>query len=276
MKMNDLFDKYEAECIPSLMPRSQRDYRGIMLILRAAFGDKEARDVKPRHVYDFINVPTGRIHRNRMVTILSTVFHKAMGRWCLDDDLTNPCKVVERWPTKARDRYVTSAELKPFRETCCPQLQIAIDLAVLLGQRQGDLVGLTWEQVRTVGIPRDQWHIKFRQSKTGKRLAVRLSLAVERVLDRAWLIAEHRPLVYVISNQFGTRYTDDGFRAMWQRAMRAWAAAGHERFHFHDLRAKAGSDSKDVEAAFKLLGHQSISMTQRVYERGERMVEPSA
>jgi integrase len=275
MKMNELFDLYEAECIPNMQPRSQRDYRGIMLILRQWFGDKEASEVRPRHVYEFINVPTGRIHRNRMVTILSTVFKKAMGRWCLDENLTNPCTVVERWPTSPRDRYVTSAELVPFRATCSPQLQIAIDLAVLLGQRQGDLVALTWEQVRTVGIQREQWHIKFRQSKTGKRLAVRLSLAVEKVLDRAWLMQES-PRTYVIQNQHGTRYTDDGFRAMWQRHMRAWAAAGHERFHFHDLRAKAGSDSKDVEAAFKLLGHQSISMTQRVYERGERMVEPSA
>lgn len=275
MLVNDALDLYERECLPALQPRSRRDYKGIIVILRATFGHMEMRDVKPRHVYEFINVPTGRIHRNRMVTILSTIFNKAMGRWCLDDDLTNPCKVVERWPTSPRDRYVTDAELQAFRATCCPQLQIAIDLAVLLGQRQGDLVALTWEQVRTVGIPSDQWHIKFRQSKTGKRLAVRLSLAVERVLDRAWL-SQSAPHVFVICHHDGSRYTDDGFRSMWQRAMRAWAAAGHERFHFHDLRAKAGSDSKDVNAAFKLLGHQNMSMTQRVYERGERIVEPSA
>lgn len=274
--MNVLFDLYEKECIPQLQWRSQRDYRSILVILRKAFGDMEAREVKPRHVYEFINVDKGRIHRNRMVTILSTVFHKAMGRWCLDDDLTNPCKVVEKWPTRPRKRYVKSSELIPFRDTCGPQLQVAIDLAVLLGQRQGDIINLKWEMIHTGGFPRAEWHAEFIQGKTGKHLGVLISDAVEKVFDRAWLMQKHRPRVYVISNKNGTRYTGDGFRAMWQRQMRAWAAAGNARFHFHDLRAKAGSDSKSVEAAFALLGHLDISMTKRVYERSMRLVQPSA
>jgi integrase len=274
--MNELFDLYEKECIPQLQPRSQRDYRSIMVILRATFGDMEARDVKPRHVYQFINVEKGRIHRNRMVTILSTVFHKAMGRWCLDDDLTNPCTVVERWPTEPRTRYVKSDELVRFRATCCPQLQIAVDLAVLLGQRQGDIVGLTWNMVHTVGVKREAWHVEVIQGKTKKHLGILISPAVEKVLRRARVMEPQWPHEYVIRNQFGNRYSEDGFRAMWQRYMRRWEKAGNSRFHFHDLRAKAGSDSASVEAAFALLGHLDIKMTKRVYERSMRMVAPSA
>lgn len=45
-----------------------------------------------------------------------------------------------------------------------------------------------------------------------------------------------------------------------------------ERFTFHDLRAKAGSDAE--ENAQKLLGHASAVTTKRVYERKPSVVKP--
>lgn len=275
MIMNDLFDRYVKECVPDLQPRSQRDYLGIMVKLRETFGHFEPKEIKPRNIVAFLDVKKGRIHRNRMVTILSTVYKKAIYRWCVDDDLTNPCTGVEKWPTRARDRYVTNEEFEAFRATCCPQVQIAMDLAVITGQRQGDIVGLTWKQIRAIGLPRDQWHIVIDQGKTGKKLAIEISPALEAVLKRAKLMLPYWPREYVLRTKHGLRYTDDGFRAMWQRHMRAWEKAGNERWHFHDLRAKAGSDSPSVEHAFALLGHLDIKMTKRVYERSRRRVKPS-
>jgi integrase len=274
MTMNDLFDKYATECIPELQPRSQRDYLGILILLHKTFGHMQPQDVKPRHVAEFLNVKKGKIHRNRMVTILSTVFKKAMGRWCLDMDLTNPCTVVERWPTKPRTRYVTDDEFNRFRATVCPQVQIAMDLALLTGQRQGDIVGLTWKMVHTVGVPRQDWHIEVKQGKTGKHLGIAITPAVEAVLKRARVMAPQWPHEYVIRTKWGKRYTDDGFRAMWQRYMRAWMKAGNPNFHFHDIRAKSISDNKNLDAAYLLAGHIDIKMTRRVYDRNIRMVEP--
>jgi integrase len=265
--MNDLFDLYETECIPRLQWRSQRDYRSIIIILRRTFGHKPVIEMRPKDVAEFINVPTGRVHRNRMVTILSTVFKKAMGRWCLDLNLTNPCTVIERWPTKARKRYVTDDEFKRFRELCRPQFQIAMDLALLTGQRQGDIIGLKWAQVK-------DGHIEIDQGKTGKKLAIVISKAVEEVLDRAWLLEPHWPREYVLRTKHGKRFTEDGFRAMWQRYCRQWEKAGNPRFHFHDLRAKAISDNKSLEGAYLLAGHIDMKMTRGTYDRNRREVQP--
>lgn len=270
--MNDLFDLYVNECVPELQPRSRRDYLNIIGILRNTFGAKAPAEVKPRHVAEFINVKKGRIHRNRMVTILSTVFKKAMGRWCLDMDLTNPCTVVERWPTKPRTRYVTDQEFQAFRATACPSVQIAMDLALLTGQRQGDLVGLTWKQIKDSSPDKADWYIEIVQGKTGKHLGISLSKAIEDVLDRAAL---HNPSgEHIIRTQFGKRYTEDGFRAMWQRYMRSWVKAGNENFHFHDIRAKSISDNKNLDDAYLLAGHIDIKMTRRVYDRNMRHVKP--
>lgn len=267
--MNDLFDKYDRECIPDLQPRSQRDYRSIIQILRGPFGPKLPREVKPRNVVDFINVPTGRIHRNRMVTILSTVFKKAIGKWCIEDDLRNPCTGVERWPTKPRDRYVTTEEFDAFRATTRPQVQIAMDLALLLGQRQGDIIGLKWAQITSAN---GKDYIEIDQGKTGKKLAIEVTPAVEAVLDRAFSTGPRSD--YVLRTKWGRRYTEDGFRAMWQRYCRLWEKAGNPRFHFHDIRAKSISDNPVFDNAYLLAGHIDPKMTRGVYDRARRIVQP--
>jgi integrase len=274
MMMNELFDRYTTECIPELHPRSRRDYLGILVLLRQSFGHLQPKEVTPRMVVTFLDVPKGRIHRNRMVTILSTVFKKAIGRWCIEDDLRNPCTGVEKWPTRPRDRYVTTDEFNRFRAICCPQVQMAMDLALLTGQRQGDIIRLTWKQVRAIGLPRDQWHIEIDQGKTGKKLAIMISPAVEAVLKRAKAALPHWPREHVIRTKWGKQYSEDGFRAMWQRYCRKWKAMGNEIFHFHDLRAKSISDNESLDDAYLLAGHIDIKMTRRVYDRARRKVEP--
>lgn len=274
MIMNQLFDLYELECIPLLQWRSQRDYRSIIIILRRVFGHKNAVDVRPKDVAEFINVPKGRVHRNRMVTILSTVFKKAMGRWCLDLNLTNPCTVIEKWKTKPRRRYVTDDEFNRFRATTREQMQIAMDLALLTGQRQGDIIGMKWSQIKSANLPREEWHIEIDQGKTGKKLGVLISPAVEAVLDRAWLMSPRLGREHVVRTKWGRRFTEDGFRALWQRYCRAWEKAGNPRWHFHDIRAKCISDNESLQNAYLLSGHIDIAMTRGVYDCNRRVVQP--
>jgi integrase len=275
LTMNDLFDLYIKEYVPRTVPRTQRDYTGIVNnTLRPIFGHMLPQDVKPRHVRDFLEVPTGRVHRNRMVMILSRIFYLAIGKWCIDDDLRNPCIKIEKWPVKPRTRYVTDEEFNAFRAICCPQVQIAMDLALLTGQRQGDLVRLTWKQIRAIGLPREQWHIEIDQGKTGKKLAVMISPTIETALKRAKVMLPHWPREHVLRTKWGKQYTEDGFRAMWQRYCRTWEKMGHERFHFHDLRAKCISDNQSLDNAYLLAGHIDIKMTRRTYDRNRRKVQP--
>jgi integrase len=277
MRMDELFDRFREECMDDLRDRTRRDYERMFVKLRQEFGTREARDIRPRDIVKFLSVKTGRVHRNRLVMLLSMVFSKAVGKWCIDDDLRNPCTGVERWTTKPRTRYVTDEEFVAFRATCPAALQIAMDLALLTGQRQGDIVGLKWEQVKTNG-PRKEWYIEIRQGKTGKHLGIGISPAIEEVLQRARLMPPDAPREYVIRtnarNKRGLRFTPDGFRAVWQVYMRDWERRGNPEFHFHDIRAKAISDNKNFQNAYLLAGHISQAITRKVYDRNIRMVEP--
>lgn len=263
--------------VPPAMWGCSKHCRAIIDILIKTFGDMRPQDVKPRHVADFINVKKGRIHRNRMVTILSTIFKIAMGSWCIEMDLVNPCTVVKKWPTKPRERYITDEEFQAIRSVACAQVQIAMDLALLTGQRQGDIVSLRWDQVKTIGVPRADWRIEVDQGKTGKKLAIMISPAVEAVLRRARLMEPSWPRETVIRTKWGKPYTPDGFRALWQRTIRKYeqlTGKKADRAHFHDIRAKSISDNSSLDAAYLLAGHIDIAMTRKTYDRNRRRVEP--
>ena len=263
--LQDLFDRYTAEVLPTLEPRTQKDYRRHLQVLGAVFGHMRPDDVTPKDVGKFLDVSKGKIQRNRIVAVLSAVYSKAVGRW-YDAD-RNPCKDVERNPTKPRDRNVTDAEFNALYALASVRVQIAMDLALLTGQRQGDLLRLEWSKVTPEGI-------EFRQGKTGKRLLVSMSPALEAVLQRARSLLPHLPRAYVLRQRSGQPYTENGFRAVWQRTMRKYAKGGGVRFTFHDLRAKSGTDSETIQKAYERLGHSSMSMTRRVYDRGVRKVDP--
>ncbi len=214
-----------------------------------------------------MNVTKGRIQRNKQLAVLSVAMSEAVGRWYWAE--RNVCKDVKRHPSRPRDREVKDAEYKAFRRFVPYKVRLAMELSVMTGQRQGDILGLKWSQVdRVMG------RIHIKQSKTGKRIGVKITRRLGRLLklcDRMAPMGE-----YVIRRRDGRRYTSDGFRAIWQRYQRRWKTAGHERFTYHDLRARAASKCPNVQTAQQLLGHTTAAMTIRVYDRGEREVMPTA
>lgn len=264
--VNEILDKFMADYVPSLGERTQKDYGYHVRTLRQWFGHRMADELKARDFREFMDIRgRGKIQRNRQLAVLSCAFSEAVGRWYWME--RNPCRDVKRHEARPRDRYVTDEEFAAFKRTLPLRLQLMMELALLTGQRQGDLLRLTWSKVdRVMG------RIRFRQSKTGKRLGVRITPAVADVLERCERLTPAGD--HVIRKRNGTPYTSEGFRAIWQRYMRRWVAADNERFTFHDLRAKSASDSETIDAAYQRLGHTSIAMTRRAYDRGEREVDP--
>lgn len=264
----DAFDRYEREVVPTLAPRTQKDYHRHLKVLRKVFGRMHPNDVLPRDIGQFLDVQKGKIQKNRQIAVLSAVYSKMVGRWYCADK--NPCQHVERNPSKKRRRYVTDAEYAAVYAIAGPRVQIMMELALRTYQRQGDLLALKWEQVTDEGV-------YFQQGKTGKRLSVKRAGATKlnAVLARAGKLLPHLPREYVVRNKYGRQYTTDGFRAVWQRVMKKAMKKGllKERFTFHDLRAKAISDTKDIQKAFEGAGHTSMAMTRGTYDRGIREVD---
>jgi integrase len=270
--VGDIIDRYEAECLHELGPRTQRDYQRHLNHLRREFGHRIASELVPKDFANFMNVKKGKTQRNKQLACLSAAFSKAVRRWFMID--RNVLKDVERHGTRPRDRYVSDAEYEGCKLGAPLRVRLMMELALLTGQRQGDLLSLQWSHI--VEMPDGATAILFEQAKTRKRLAVKVTPALEAVLDKCWQLPKGGKdgSPWVITRSCGGRYTSEGFRALWQRTQGAWVKLGNKRFTFHDLRAKSASDSASVDDAYQRLGHTSIAMTKRVYDRGIRVVTP--
>jgi integrase len=261
-----ILDRFERDYVPNLSERTQKDYARHCRDLRKWFGHYFADDLRPKHFAEFMNVTKGRIQRNKQLAVLSCAMGEAVGRWYWCE--RNVCKDVKRHSSKPRDREVTDDEYRAFRRTVPYKLRLAMQLSVMTGQRQGDILGLKWSQV-----DREMGRVHFKQSKTGKRIGVKITVGLNLLLKMCERMAPMGE--YVIRRRDGQRYTSDGFRAIWQRYQRRWRKLGHERFTYHDLRARAASKCPNVQTAQQLLGHTTAAMTIRVYDRGEREVMPT-
>ena len=108
-------------------------------------------------------------------------------------------------------------EIKPAAEP----LVRAMMLAMWTGQRQGDLLTLTWKAY-------DGQSISLRQSKTGAHVRVRVSEELKAILDNV----KRGKSVTILTNGQGHPWAS-GFKSSWRKAVER---AGIEDRTFHDLR----------------------------------------
>jgi integrase len=196
--------------------------------------------------------------------LLSAVFTKAIEWGAVTQ---NPCKQVPRLHEQKRDRYIAEAEFHSVRELATPMIQISMDLALLTGLRQGDLLSLEKRHLTEDGID-------IVTAKTNKRLIIEWSAELRAVIDRAFEISP-RVRQFVICNLQGKRYTSDGFRTMWHRLMRKAVDTRSitEGFTFHDIRAKSLSDDTAAAATIRS-GHSDPKVTNTIYRRKPTRAKP--
>jgi integrase len=111
-----------------------------------------------------------------------------------------------------------------FLKLAPAHLHLPLKLALWTGQRQGDLLRLPWSSYNGT-------HIRLRQSKTGRKVVIRVGAPLKAMLDEAPKVS---PIMLV--NSDGKPWTSDGFRASWRKAC---ATAGVRGVTFHDLRGTA-------------------------------------
>ncbi len=232
--INEIIDRYEREGMGSLSERTVRDYRRHIARLRTAFGSRTVGQLSKSDIEGFLRVPEGvkgGLHRNRQIAVLSSMLSKAMDwGWAT----YNVCSGVRRNTSEKEERNLTEQEFEGVRKLAAPRVRLAMDLAMLTRQPQGNLLTLRWDQV-------GEHVIRFR-NKARRKVEVEITPEIRKVLDECRKLSPNGE--YVISKRkhkksVGGRYTTDGFRAIWQRMMRKWERAGNDRFTFHDIRTTA-------------------------------------
>lgn len=253
--IRDVIERYRVARLPALAAPTRRQYSAALVLLDAVFGGMAPRSLLPVHCYDY-RARRPRVAGNRELAVLSAVMSYAVELGAVDRNLV---REVRRNPEPPRRRFVEDHEVAAFLAGASPFLRAYVRLKLLTGIRQGQLLALRlsdWDGERLRVEPTKGGRETYYQGD-GLEEAVAEVLALRR--------GAALRSVYLFATRQGQRYTGDGFRSIWQRAMRRYVAAGGVAYTEHDLRAKVASE--DPANAMERLQHRSPAMVRTVYNR---------
>jgi hypothetical protein len=244
-----LIARYENEILPKRAADTAKGRKKEFKRIRAVFGQMPPRDLKASHAWSYFQERGANQAARHEIRALSAVMGWAV-KWGAID--VNPLLNVGFPTFKPRDRYVTDDEFLAVRDCAPPMVRYAMNIALITGARQKDILNLDRKQVAAELL-------QVRQSKTGKKIDYPVAGSLEENVEDALKIS---PQVrqYVIVNREGKPYTRDGFQTQWKRAMTKAFPNKADRFTFHDIRAKSLSDADTLEEARIRAGHSNSTI----------------
>jgi integrase len=250
--------------------RSHREDEQRSVTLKAVFGEKHLRDIKPMMIETFkrerLATPTKHDKEdrprprtpasvNRDLACLSKILSMAFDNELIDSNPMRRVRMLKESPS--RERFITAEEEKRLFAQLTGRrdhLRSVVTIALNTGMRRGEILALQWEHVnflaRTIFIAR---------SKTGRTRTIPMNDIVFKELIR--LKQDAGPKDFVFSNA-RTGVNIDSIKTGWRNACEK---AGLVNLRFHDtrhtfatrLRAN-GIHEWDIR---DLLGHASARMT---------------
>jgi integrase len=240
---------------PKRKPLTARNYRNIYTKhIKKVLGHRRAREVTRQDVAELHHanreIP---MQANRILALVSTMMTFAERRGERPDG-SNPCRHVERFPERKRERFLSDEEMARLGKTLAfdkgsRYALAAIRLLVFTGARLSEVLGLRW-----VWIDFERGVARLPDAKNGaKNLHLPPpAMAVLRGLP-------HRN-EYVLGAKRGTTFIE----APWRRIRKA---AGLEDVRLHDLRHNFASVAvrkhMGLPIVGKMLGHTQAQTTLR-------------
>lgn len=188
----------------------------------------------------------------------------------------NPAPDVEPHQTVARSVAPEADMLKAFLvwvEKQTPQRAIVgmmAEFASLVGARRTEFLDLTWFQVsESEGVIR----LKRAKQRGDKEVTdvIHISPALSSLLGRLRKLNAERKCQYVFPTEDDSKYTDRGFKTLWQRikvSAKERVLPSRKAFTFHDLRAFYATIHKQETGALPDL-HKNPETNSRIYDRNK-------
>lgn len=264
--VSDLIDRYCNEYLPNNKDRTYSD-REIkertqkLIFWRDRIGYLVLADVTPQLISEHLEtMPQSNATVTKYLKNLSHAFNVAVKKygWITDNPIL---KVTTPAQPKGRVRFLDDAEREKLLQACKesknPVLYPCVVLALSTGMRQGELMGLKWQDV-------DLQHgvIILHETKNGERRRVPVSgLALELLKEHAKVRRIDTALLF--PSKIKPQQPIE-LKKAWQTALNK---AQIENFHWHDLRHCTASylamDGASLAEIAEVLGHKTLSMVKR-------------
>lgn len=244
-----------------LASSTRRDYERYLETILLKWGDLEVAGLMPAHVLKLRDkhqqTPAAA---NALIRTLSALISWSVPRGYRSD---NPCthvrklKIGDGWSPWPWEMIELVEKLGP------PWMRLAVCLALYTGQRQGDVLAMSWSKIKN-------GRIEVKQEKTARELIIPAHQKLLAALNSA-----DRRSVQILTNSRGLPWTQDGFRTSWSKALVGpLAAISDAGFVFHGLRKsavvmllEAGCTDAEVSAitgqSRQMVEHYSRQVNQR-------------
>jgi integrase len=266
----EAIDRYKTEVLPKKRSEATRENQAEQLDrLKRVFGAMLPDSITAQHCYRYMDARRKKVGKAQVempapiaarheISLLGHVIQKAI-RW--GAATVNAVRAVDFGPRAPKRPQVPMDQVRLVMALAKPRIALAIELAVEVGPRRGDLLKFTRANETDEGL-------LFINGKTGARQLIEWTPNLRALVARCHAQSPQVPGEYLIRKANGHPYTADGFSAIWQRLMRKHVAAGGQRFSFHDLRSVSADGAATPEEARDRLGHASVETTKRHYLRG--------
>lgn len=230
-------------------------------IIAERWGPLLVKGVRPRHVLELRDAFAGTPRKaDQLVALLSVIIGWGVPRDYADN---NPCREIRKLADSDGWAAWSWIDIAYARERMRPHIWYAAALALYTGQRQSDVLAMTWNRLTDGGI-------EVRQGKTGKALWLPLHRDLRSVLERM-----PRCSPRILTNSRGMPWAS-GFKAAWRAEMSRpeFSTFKERRLVFHGLRKsavvmllEAGCTDAEVAAITgqtrEMVAHYSLMVNQR-------------
>jgi integrase len=212
-----------------LAPRTQEDYAQKIDAIGEKFGSFPLSGLSDRRARAIFLAWRDELAEFslRQADYTFTVFARVLS-WAKDDrGITDahPLERIGRLYDGSRVDIIWSEEAeKAFLAVASSGLALAFMLGIWTGQREGDLLRLSWSAY-------DGFAIRLKQRKTGIRVTIPVGTPLKAALDN-----QIRQSTIILVNGRGKPWTEDGFSSSWRKAKKK---AGITNLTFSDLRGTA-------------------------------------
>lgn len=249
-----------------------KDYRKAIRFLIACIGHLPVRQLDKDLVFEFQAQGKENGHGatqldRRLATLSAAIsWGQQIIQWRRWLPETNPVLGFKRLGGGRRHVYPDHDVLRRVIEdpTLPSALRLHIQMLLLTGQRQQDVLDMRFDQIRAKADG-----VRYLEVTRKKTAGAPLRLPIGQDLGALIDASRHdgRNSAYIVHTEKGARMTYANVQSQWQRYRKLWRERGEPLdFTLHDLRAKvatdmlnAGAEPREVQA---LLGHKSLATTE--------------
>ncbi|WP_051419891.1 phage integrase Arm DNA-binding domain-containing protein [Candidatus Sodalis pierantonius] len=224
-----------------LKPKTMSEYNKYLKAVNANLGEFAIQKVETKDIASFLNqwVKEGKVTMaNRIRALLRDLFREAIAEGVLKN---NPAEVTRNHRVEIQRERITLEEWKVIRkaaDTLPAWVGPCLDLALVTGQRLGDIQALCWENIK-------DGRLYIKQAKTGMMLAFSETTRIDCLnLCLADVLNQFRGLNngadHIVADKTHLQFEQDTISKAFRKARRLSGLTWQDKApSFHEIRSLA-------------------------------------